>query len=171
MYSGESGSGKTEATKSILACLAALVSGKGHQLGRIETMIMETNPVLEAFGNARTVRNNNSSRFGKFVKVQFDTRGLIVGASIETYLLEKSRVVYQAQAERNYHVFYQLCAGASREERAQVSLKSPNEYHYLKQGNCISIPEVNDAAEFNRVKQALTVVRKNSELFRLRCLF
>jgi myosin heavy subunit len=166
--SGESGSGKTEATKSIIACLAGLVSGgKGGgggggggktQLGRIETMIMETNPVLEAFGNARTVRNNNSSRFGKFVKVLFDGRGVIVGATIETYLLEKSRVVYQASSERNYHVFYQLCAGVTKEERQAMSLMSPSEYHYLKQGGCYSIPDVNDAAEFTRMRQALQVV-------------
>eukprot|EP01102_Stenamoeba_stenopodia_P002108 TRINITY_DN11872_c0_g1_i1.p1 TRINITY_DN11872_c0_g1~~TRINITY_DN11872_c0_g1_i1.p1 ORF type:complete len:1388 (+),score=341.30 TRINITY_DN11872_c0_g1_i1:151-4314(+) len=162
LINGESGSGKTEATKSILSCLASLVAGKG-QIGKIETMIIESNPVLEAFGNARTVRNNNSSRFGKFIKVIFDSRGLIIGANIDTYLLEKLRIAYQAPSERNYHIFYQLCAGATKEEKTSLNLLPIDQYHYLNQSKCFSIPGVDDAKEFHRVRHALTTVGISKE--------
>ncbi|XP_045788370.1 myosin-6-like [Trifolium pratense] len=110
LVSGESGAGKTESTKMLMHYLAYL-GGRAATEGRsVEQQVLESNPVLEAFGNAKTVRNNNSSRFGKFVEIQFDQKGRISGAAIRTYLLERSRVCQVSDPERNYHCFYMLCA-------------------------------------------------------------
>jgi myosin-5 len=110
LVSGESGAGKTETTKLIMQYLAYM-GGRAATDGRtVEQQVLESNPLLEAFGNAKTVRNDNSSRFGKFVEIQFDRGGRISGAAVRTYLLERSRVVQIADPERNYHCFYQLCA-------------------------------------------------------------
>ncbi|RLN16137.1 hypothetical protein C2845_PM02G40730 [Panicum miliaceum] len=110
LVSGESGAGKTESTKSLMQYLAYM-GGKAQAEGRsVQQQILESNPVLEAFGNAKTVRNNNSSRFGKFVEIQFDANGKISGAAIRTYILERSRVCQISDPERNYHCFYMLCA-------------------------------------------------------------
>ncbi|KAK8599738.1 hypothetical protein V6N12_049611 [Hibiscus sabdariffa] len=111
LVSGESGAGKTESTKSLM-CYLAYMGGKADKTEErsVEQKVLESNPVLEAFGNAKTVRNNNSSRFGKFVEIQFDQRGQISGAAIRTYLLERSRVCQVSDPERNYHCFYMLCA-------------------------------------------------------------
>lgn len=108
MNSGESGSGKTEATKQALNQLVFIA---GSSSG-IQEKILRASPILEAWGNAKTLRNNNSSRFGKYIEIWFDNHGMIIGSSSTTYLLEKSRVVTQLEQERNYHVFYQLLAGA-----------------------------------------------------------
>lgn len=110
LVSGESGAGKTETTKMIMRYLAYLGGHAAAEARTVERKVLESNPVLEAFGNAKTVRNNNSSRFGKFVEIQFDARGQISGAAIRTYLLEKSRVCQISEPERNYHCFYLLCA-------------------------------------------------------------
>ncbi|XP_047196371.1 unconventional myosin-IXAa isoform X3 [Hippoglossus stenolepis] len=131
VISGESGSGKTQSTNFLIHHLTAL-SQKGFASG-VEQIILGAGPVLEAFGNAKTAHNNNSSRFGKFIQVNYQERGTVRGAYVEKYLLEKSRLVYQEHNERNYHVFYYLLAGTSEEEREAFHLKKPEEYHYLSQ--------------------------------------
>ncbi|XP_048337740.1 unconventional myosin-IXa isoform X2 [Sphaerodactylus townsendi] len=131
VISGESGSGKTQSTNFLIHHLTAL-SQKGFASG-VEQIILGAGPVLEAFGNAKTAHNNNSSRFGKFIQVNYQETGTVRGAYVEKYLLEKSRLVYQEHNERNYHVFYYLLAGASEEERSAFHLKEPEEYHYLNQ--------------------------------------
>nr|XP_018907135.1 PREDICTED: myosin heavy chain 95F isoform X1 [Bemisia tabaci] len=131
IVSGESGAGKTESTKYLLRYLCDLW---GSSAGPIEQKILDANPVLEAFGNAKTTRNNNSSRFGKFMEVHFDGKCAVVGGHISHYLLEKSRLVTQSPAERNYHIFYLLCAGAPSNLRAKLNLTKPDDYYYLKNG-------------------------------------
>ncbi|KAM3877414.1 unconventional myosin-IXAa [Diretmus argenteus] len=131
VISGESGSGKTQSTNFLIHHLTAL-SQKGFASG-VEQIILGAGPVLEAFGNAKTAHNNNSSRFGKFIQVNYQESGTVRGAYVEKYLLEKSRLVYQEHNERNYHVFYYLLSGASEEERTAFHLKKPEEYHYLNQ--------------------------------------
>ncbi|EFA75546.1 class VII unconventional myosin [Heterostelium album PN500] len=154
IISGESGAGKTESTKLIIQYLAA----RTNKHSQVEQMIVESSPILEAFGNAKTVRNNNSSRFGKFIEIQFNTSGHICGARIINYLLEKSRISSQAQSERNYHIFYQLLAGASDALKTKLSLGEPEEYHYLNQSGCIRIDRINDAEDFEHVRYAMSVL-------------
>ncbi|KAM4036742.1 unconventional myosin-IXa isoform 4-T4 [Anomaloglossus baeobatrachus] len=131
VISGETGSGKTQSTNFLIHHLTAL-SQKGYASG-VEQIILGAGPVLEAFGNAKTSQNNNSSRFGKFIQVNYHETGTVRGAYVEKYLLEKSRLVYQEQQERNYHVFYYLLAGASEEEKTEFHLDHPESYHYLNQ--------------------------------------
>ncbi|CAH0407500.1 unnamed protein product [Chilo suppressalis] len=131
IVSGESGAGKTESTKYILKYLCDLWA-KGA--GPVEQKILDANPILEAFGNAKTTRNNNSSRFGKFMEVHFSTKYQVVGGHISHYLLEKSRICTQSADERNYHVFYLLCAGADKDLRTALRLTKPDDYKYLKNG-------------------------------------
>ena len=159
IISGESGAGKTESTKLILQYLTAITSNQDW----VEQQIMEANTILESFGNAKTVRNNNSSRFGKFLQVHFDKTNHIVGASLVNYLLEKSRVVSQAMDERNYHCFYQLCAGATAEERTKYKLLKADQFHYLSQSKCVSIPGTDDAKLFEQLKLAFTVMNCTPE--------
>jgi len=150
LISGESGAGKTEATKYVLQYLTTVSKGPDAEGGQsaIERMIVDSSPILEAFGNAKTVRNNNSSRFGKFFDIQFNGRGEIVGGKITDYLLEKSRVVQVAKDERSYHVFYQLCAGASDTEREKYKISTADKYQYLQQSGCTQVPNIDDAAEY-----------------------
>ncbi|KAG7159253.1 Unconventional myosin-VI-like, partial [Homarus americanus] len=131
VVSGESGAGKTESTKYILRYLC---ESWGSKVGHLEAKILDANPVLESFGNAKTTRNNNSSRFGKFIEIHFNERHSVVGGFISHYLLEKSRIVVQGPHERNYHVFYQLCAGAPEQLRQQLKLGTPDQYNYLRKG-------------------------------------
>ncbi|EGG24917.1 class VII unconventional myosin [Cavenderia fasciculata] len=154
IISGESGAGKTESTKLIIQYLAA----RTNKHSQVEQMIVESSPILEAFGNAKTVRNNNSSRFGKFIEIQFNTQGHICGARIINYLLEKSRISSQAKSERNYHIFYQLIAGASQELKTKLKLGEAEDYHYLNQSGCINIDRINDAEDFEHVRYAMSVL-------------
>ncbi|KAM5164375.1 unconventional myosin-VI isoform 2-T3 [Mantella aurantiaca] len=130
IVSGESGAGKTENTKFVLRYLTESY-GSGQD---IDERIVEANPLLEAFGNAKTVRNNNSSRFGKFVEIHFNEKNSVVGGFVSHYLLEKSRICVQGQDERNYHIFYRLCAGAPEEIRQKLFLNSPDSFRYLNRG-------------------------------------
>ena len=131
VVSGESGAGKTESTKYILRYLC---ESSGSSAGPVEQKILDANPLLEAFGNAKTTRNNNSSRFGKFIEIHFSNKLNVAGGFISHYLLEKSRIVTQGKEERNYHFFYQLCAGAPDKLKHQLQLASPDSFHYLNQG-------------------------------------
>ncbi|XP_047347918.1 myosin heavy chain 95F isoform X2 [Vespa velutina] len=179
IVSGESGAGKTESTKYLLRYLCDLW---GSTAGPIEQKILDANPVLEAFGNAKTKRNNNSSRFGKFMEVHFDAKCQVVGGYISHYLLEKSRVCLQSPDERNYHVFYMMCAGAPPELRSKLGITKPDDFHYLKNGSTqyfcspesekklndaqksseqmkkgsLSDPYLDDVEGFNAIDQALT---------------
>ncbi|KAL6052487.1 unconventional myosin-Ia [Balamuthia mandrillaris] len=157
IISGESGSGKTETSKFIMKYIAA-VTGKSKSVQRVKEQILESNPVLEAFGNAKTVQNNNSSRFGKYFEIQFNYGGDPTGGRITNYLLEKSRVVFQAQNERNFHIFYQLIAGASASQRQEMQLGDPSTFNYLNQSGCFVVDGMNDAAEFRATKHAMDVI-------------
>uniref|UniRef100_A0A8D2DW10 Myosin IXB n=1 Tax=Sciurus vulgaris TaxID=55149 RepID=A0A8D2DW10_SCIVU len=156
VISGESGSGKTQSTNFLIHCLTAL-SQKGYASG-VERTILGAGPVLEAFGNAKTAHNNNSSRFGKFIQVNYLESGIVRGAVVEKYLLEKSRLVSQEKDERNYHVFYYLLLGVTEDERQEFQLKQPEDYFYLNQHN-LNIEDGEDLKhDFERLKQAMEMV-------------
>ncbi|XP_052887732.1 myosin-16 isoform X1 [Gossypium arboreum] len=157
LVSGESGAGKTETTKMIMRYLAYLGGHAAAEARTVERKVLESNPVLEAFGNAKTVRNNNSSRFGKFVEIQFDARGQISGAAIRTYLLEKSRVCQISEPERNYHCFYLLCA-APPKEIEKYKLGDPKSFHYLNQSSCYELVGVDDSHDYLATKKAMDIV-------------
>ncbi|GMQ06028.1 hypothetical protein CsSME_00050781 [Camellia sinensis var. sinensis] len=162
LVSGESGAGKTETTKMLMRYLAHLGGRSGVEGRTVEQQVLESNPVLEAFGNAKTVRNNNSSRFGKFVEIQFDKSGRISGAAIRTYLLERSRVCQISDPERNYHCFYLLCS-APPEVREKYKLGNPKLFHYLNQSNCYELDGINDSHEYLATKRAMDVVGISEE--------
>ncbi|CAA0835013.1 Myosin family protein with Dil domain [Striga hermonthica] len=179
LVSGESGAGKTETTKMLMRYLAHLGGRSGVEGRTVEQQVLESNPVLEAFGNAKTVRNNNSrqlaityrndvhgvafcSRFGKFVEIQFDKSGRISGAAVRTYLLERSRVCQISDPERNYHCFYLLCA-APPEEREKYKLGNPESYHYLNQSKCYKLEGVSDTEEYLATRRAMDIVGISEE--------
>ncbi|TKY74852.1 Myosin-15 protein [Spatholobus suberectus] len=156
LVSGESGAGKTETTKLIMQYLT-FVGGRAAGDDRtVEQQVLESNPLLEAFGNARTVRNDNSSRFGKFVEIQFDSNGRISGAAIRTYLLERSRVVQITDPERNYHCFYQLCA--SERDVEKYKLGHPSHFHYLNQSKVYELEGISSAEEYIKTRRAMDIV-------------
>ncbi|XP_014903730.1 myosin-10 isoform X6 [Poecilia latipinna] len=166
LCTGESGAGKTENTKKVIQYLAHVASShKGGTLGRnkeavqgeLERQLLQANPILEAFGNAKTVKNDNSSRFGKFIRINFDVAGYIVGANIETYLLEKSRATRQAKDERTFHIFYQLLCGASEETRAELLLGSADDYRFLS-GGSIPVPGQSDAENFTQTMDSVAIM-------------
>ncbi|GFZ02730.1 myosin-like protein XIF [Actinidia rufa] len=157
LVSGESGAGKTETTKMLMRYLAFMGGRSGTEGRTVEQQVLESNPVLEAFGNAKTVKNNNSSRFGKFVEIQFDKYGKISGAAVRTYLLERSRVCQVSDPERNYHCFYMLCS-APPEDLKRFKLGDPRTFHYLNQTNCYEVANVDDAREYLETRNAMDVV-------------
>ncbi|EQC30606.1 hypothetical protein SDRG_11661 [Saprolegnia diclina VS20] len=155
IISGESGAGKTEASKQIQNYIAG-ISGSGAGVDKIKRTFLESNPLLEAFGNAKTVRNNNSSRFGKYFELLFDAAGRPQGGHVTNYLLEKSRVVKPGKAERNFHIFYQVLAGLPDGARSKFGLvASPSAYAYLKVSNCFVIDDLDDVAEFEATMTAM----------------
>eukprot|EP01094_Clydonella_sp_ATCC50884_P021088 TRINITY_DN454_c0_g1_i1.p1 TRINITY_DN454_c0_g1~~TRINITY_DN454_c0_g1_i1.p1 ORF type:complete len:1235 (+),score=638.84 TRINITY_DN454_c0_g1_i1:22-3726(+) len=160
LVSGESGAGKTECTKLILQFLSARTDRQSN----IETMVLESVPVLEAFGNAKTGRNDNSSRFGKFIEIQFDNEYFITGSKILPYLLEKSRLISQNPGERNYHIFYQLTQGLDDDERAKYGLKKAMDYVILNQTGCITIDGVDEKEEMAQLKSALRLFEISDEV-------
>ncbi|XP_075488328.1 myosin-6-like isoform X13 [Primulina tabacum] len=162
LVSGESGAGKTESTKMLMSYFAHM-GGRAAAEGRtVEQQVLESNPVLEAFGNAKTVRNNNSSRFGKFVEIQFNDSGRISGAAIRTYLLERSRVCQVSDPERNYHCFYMLCA-APAEDIEKFKLGNPRMFHYLNQSNCFELDGIDDSKDYLSARRAMDVVGISSD--------
>uniref|UniRef100_A0A8D9AYW5 Unconventional myosin-XV n=1 Tax=Cacopsylla melanoneura TaxID=428564 RepID=A0A8D9AYW5_9HEMI len=159
VISGESGSGKTECTKLVMQYLAAVNKSPSNL---ITEQILEASPLLESFGNAKTVRNDNSSRFGKFLQVHFKD-GVILGAKVTEYLLEKSRIVTQAPEERNYHVFYELLSGLSDDTKLKYGLLSPDKYFYLNQGGNCEIDGKYDGEDFQSLMSAMQVLGFTSE--------
>lgn len=162
LITGESGAGKTENTKKVIQYIATIAGRKGG-VGKLEQQILEANPMLEAFGNAKTNKNDNSSRFGKFIRLQFNQGGVIVGTTIQSYLLEKSRVVGQGKGERNFHIFYQLTAGADQETKNKYLLTSPKDYNFLKGGDCLQVSSLDDKKEFQHTLQAMGVIGIDAE--------
>jgi len=155
IISGESGAGKTEASKVLMQYLAA-VSKSSTEVDRVKNQLLDSNPILEAFGNAKTLRNDNSSRFGKYMEIQFDYEGAPVGASIINYLLEKSRVVGRTVGERSFHIFYQMLAGlADQELRSNNMTRDTGKYVYLETSKCSTVPTINDVTGFKEVQKAL----------------
>ncbi|XP_008290477.1 myosin-10 [Stegastes partitus] len=186
LCTGESGAGKTENTKKVIQYLAHVASShksgtlgrnkepvqadgsrsltrgsslasRSLQYGELERQLLQANPILEAFGNAKTVKNDNSSRFGKFIRINFDVAGYIVGANIETYLLEKSRATRQAKDERTFHIFYQLLCGATEETRADLLLGTADEYRFLS-GGSIPVPGQSDSENFTQTMDSMAIM-------------
>uniref|UniRef100_A0A673CPS7 Myosin-9 n=1 Tax=Sphaeramia orbicularis TaxID=375764 RepID=A0A673CPS7_9TELE len=162
LCTGESGAGKTENTKKVIQYLAHVASSsksKKDQVskGELEKQLLQANPILEAFGNAKTVKNDNSSRFGKFIRINFDVNGYIVGANIETYLLEKSRAIRQAKDERSFHIFYYLLTGAGDKLRSELCLEEYSKYRFLSNGN-LTIPGQQDKDMFTETIDAFQIM-------------
>ncbi|KAM4596556.1 unconventional myosin-Va isoform 2-T2 [Fundulus diaphanus] len=159
IVSGESGAGKTVSAKYAMRYFAT-VSGSASE-ANVEEKVLASNPIMEAIGNAKTTRNDNSSRFGKYIEIGFDNRYRIIGANMRTYLLEKSRVVFQADEERNYHIFYQLCASANQPEFKNLRLSSANDFLYTRQGRSPVIEGIDDAKELRTTRHAFTLLGIN----------
>ncbi|XP_032661317.2 unconventional myosin-Ih [Chelonoidis abingdonii] len=158
LISGESGAGKTEASKKILQYFA-VTCPTTEQLQIVRDRLLLSNPVLEAFGNAKTLRNDNSSRFGKYMDIQFDFKGAPVGGHILSYLIEKSRVVHQNNGERNFHIFYQLLEGGEDDLLRWLGLeRNPQKYMYLIQGRCAKVSSINDKSDWKTVRKAFSVI-------------
>lgn len=190
IISGESGAGKTEAAKRIMQYIANVSGGSNSSIQEIKEMVLATNPLLESFGNAKTLRNNNSSRFGKYLELQFNAQGEPVGANITNYLLEKSRVVGQITNERNFHIFYQFTKAASNHYRGKLCKKvfmensnaervkseifgvqQPQSYAYTSRSKCFDVPTIDDGADFNDTLNAMKVIglqqMEQDDIFRM----
>jgi len=163
LCTGESGAGKTENTKKVIQHLTR-IAGSRQGDGRLEQQILQSNPILEAFGNAKTIKNDNSSRFGKFIKINFDQSGSISGATVNTYILEKARVINQSPEgkERNFHIFYQLAAGADAKLKKELFLDDLSSYSYMSNGD-VAIPGMNDADEFRETVEAMKIMGMKAE--------
>uniref|UniRef100_A0A8C1JYJ3 Myosin, heavy chain 11a, smooth muscle n=1 Tax=Cyprinus carpio TaxID=7962 RepID=A0A8C1JYJ3_CYPCA len=164
LCTGESGAGKTENTKKVIQYLAVVASShkgkKDTSAGELEKQLLQANPILEAFGNAKTIKNDNSSRFGKFIRINFDVTGFIVGANIETYLLEKSRCIRQAKTERAFHIFYYMVAGANDKLRGSdvlLLLENFNNYRFLSAGH-VQIPGNQDDEMYEETMEAMDIM-------------
>uniref|UniRef100_A0A8C8SAW8 Myosin-9 n=1 Tax=Pelusios castaneus TaxID=367368 RepID=A0A8C8SAW8_9SAUR len=159
LCTGESGAGKTENTKKVIQYLAHVASSHKSKKdqGELERQLLQANPILEAFGNAKTVKNDNSSRFGKFIRINFDVNGYIVGANIETYLLEKSRAIRQAKEERTFHIFYYLLSGAGEHLKSDLLLEAYNKYRFLSNGH-VTIPGQQDKDMFQETLEAMKIM-------------
>ncbi|KAK0660917.1 Myosin-1 [Lasiodiplodia hormozganensis] len=163
IISGESGAGKTEAAKRLMQYIANVSGGSNSSIQEIKDMVLATNPLLESFGNAKTLRNNNSSRFGKYLEIQFNSQGEPVGANINNYLLEKSRVVGQIKNERNFHIFYQFAKGASQSYRESFGIQQPQSYVYTSKSQCYDVDGIDDLAEFNDTLNAMKIIGMSQE--------
>ncbi|KAI9727950.1 MAG: class II myosin [Chrysothrix sp. TS-e1954] len=158
IISGESGAGKTEAAKRIMQYIANVSGGKDSSIDQVKDMVLATNPLLESFGNAKTLRNNNSSRFGKYLEIQFNAQGEPVGANINNYLLEKSRVVGQITNERNFHIFYQFTKSAPQKYRESFGVQPPSSYVYTSKSKCLDVNGMDDTADFQDTINAMNVI-------------
>ncbi|GLI78260.1 class II myosin [Penicillium ochrochloron] len=158
IISGESGAGKTEAAKRIMQYIASVSGGSDSSIQQTKDMVLATNPLLESFGNAKTLRNNNSSRFGKYLELEFNANGEPVGANITNYLLEKSRVVGQITNERNFHIFYQFTKGAPQKYRDSFGVQQPQTYLYTSRSKCYDVPGIDDVAEFKDTLDAMKMI-------------
>ncbi|KAI9698497.1 MAG: class II myosin [Candelina mexicana] len=174
IISGESGAGKTEAAKRIMQYIANVSGGSNSSIQEIKDMVLATNPLLESFGNAKTLRNNNSSRFGKYLELQFNAQGEPVGANITNYLLEKSRVVGQILNERNFHIFYQYTKASSqtyRENAENFGVQQPQSYLYTSKSKCLDVPGMDDNADFKDTLSAMKVIglsqAEQDDIFRM----
>ncbi|KAL1782346.1 unconventional myosin-Ie [Sigmodon hispidus] len=162
IISGESGAGKTVAAKYIMSYVSR-VSGGGPKVQHVKDIILQSNPLLEAFGNAKTVRNNNSSRFGKYFEIQFSPGGEPDGGKISNFLLEKSRVVMRNPGERSFHIFYQLIEGASSEQKQSLGITSMDYYYYLSLSGSYKVDDIDDKREFQETLHAMNVIGIFSE--------
>lgn len=171
IISGESGAGKTEAAKRIMQYIANVSGGTNSSIQEIKDMVLATNPLLESFGNAKTLRNNNSSRFGKYLEIQFNAQGEPVGANINNYLLEKTRVVGQIRDERSFHIFYQFTKAASETYRTNYGVQQPSAYSYTSKSRCFDVPNIDDAADFKDTLNAMKVIglsqAEQDDIFRM----
>lgn len=162
IISGESGAGKTVDAKHIMSYISR-ISGGGQKVQHVKDVILQSNPLLESFGNSATVRNWNSSRFGKYVEIVFSRGGEPIGGKISNFLLEKSRVVHQNQGERNFHIFYQLCAGADNNLKQSFGIWSLDCYNYLNHSGCYEAVGADDAKEFKQTLHAMDVIGISTE--------
>lgn len=165
LISGESGAGKTEASKKVMEYIAA-VSRAGGAVGRVAGLLLGSNPILEAFGNAKTIRNDNSSRFGKYMEIVFDHRAVPFGGRITNYLLEKVRIIKRAKNERSFHIFYMMLAGLKEGEFTQLGLPSrdPSAYAFLKLSECFQVDGFHDKQEMDKVIAAMRVLGFSAEV-------
>ncbi|KAF9434267.1 class II myosin [Entomortierella beljakovae] len=171
IISGESGAGKTEAAKRIMQYIATVSGGQSSQIQEIKDMVLATNPLLESFGCAKTLRNNNSSRHGKYLEIQFNSQGEPVGAVITNYLLEKNRVVGQIENERNFHIFYQYCKSAPSNYQEQFGMTGPESFLLTNRSGCLSVDGIDDVQDFEETLQAMRVIglsqHEQDEIFRM----
>ncbi|GAB1294438.1 Myosin VC [Apodemus speciosus] len=167
IVSGESGAGKTVSARYAMRYFATV--SKSSSNAHVEDKVLASNPITEAVGNAKTTRNDNSSRFGKYTEISFDERNQIIGANMRTYLLEKSRVVFQSENERNYHIFYQLCASAQQSEFKHLKLGSAEEFNYTSMGGNTVIEGVNDRADMEETQKTFTLLGEDDSHLKVFC--